>query len=147
MKQHFPSFSELDLFFRDPIFGTTQQSFPPYNIAQSKDGNTVKITIAVAGFKKEDVSIDIVENKLTVAGALGTAEDTSDWDIQHKGIAGRSFKLQWHKNPNFEVKGAQLKDGLLTIVLEKVAGFAQKVPISDELEMLVANQTQQLLTE
>ena len=68
--------------------------------------------MALAGFKKEDVIVEVNDNTLTVSGKSADKEDDS---FVHKGIARRAFKRQWTLAEHLEVKDAQLKDEVLTV--------------------------------
>ncbi len=135
-----PSFSDLEMLFRGPFFEpSTIPAYPPYNIYHSTDGTSVKLAVAAAGFSQSDLGIEVVNNKLIITGTK--PEQTSDgWEPAHKGIAERNFTLKLHKNPDFEVDSASFEDGMLIVILKKVAGFAQKIAINSP------NQPQ-LLTE
>ena len=86
-------------------------NYPPYNIKKvGKD--KYQLDMALAGFKKEDVIVEVNDNTLTVSGKTADKEDDS---FVHKGIARRAFKRQWTLAEHLEVKDAQLKDGVLTV--------------------------------
>ena len=68
--------------------------------------------MALAGFKKEDVIVEVNDNTLTVSGKAVDKEDDS---FVHKGIARRAFKRQWTLAEHLEVGDAKLKDGVLTV--------------------------------
>jgi molecular chaperone IbpA len=86
-------------------------NYPPYNIKKvGKD--KYQLDMALAGFKKEDVIVEVNDNTLTVSGKAADKEDDS---FVHKGIARRAFKRQWTLAEHLEVKDAQLKDGVLTV--------------------------------
>jgi molecular chaperone IbpA len=86
-------------------------NYPPYNIKKvGKD--KYQLDMALAGFKKEDVIVEVNDNTLTVSGKSADKEDDS---FVHKGIARRAFKRQWTLAEHLEVKDAQLKDGVLTV--------------------------------
>ena len=86
-------------------------NYPPYNIKKvGKD--KYQLDMALAGFKKEDVIVEVNDNTLTVSGKAVDKEDDS---FVHKGIARRAFKRQWTLAEHLEVKDAQLKDGVLTV--------------------------------
>ena len=86
-------------------------NYPPYNIKKvGKD--KYQLDMALAGFSKDDVKVEVKENTLTVSASSSDKEDDS---FVHKGIAKRAFKRQWTLAEHLEVKDAQLKDGVLTV--------------------------------
>ena len=86
-------------------------NYPPYNIKKvGKD--KYQLDMALAGFSKDDVKVEIKENILTVSASSSDKEDDS---FVHKGIAKRAFKRQWTLAEHLEVGDAKLKDGVLTV--------------------------------
>ncbi|HEX2255127.1 MAG TPA: Hsp20 family protein [Afifellaceae bacterium] len=75
----------------------------------------IVITIAVAGFREEDLEITLEENELTIRGRQG--EDGREREFLHRGIAARQFQRSFVLANGMKVAGAELKDGLLTITL------------------------------
>ena len=116
----FPQFNRWAIGF-DPMFDTFRNvastakvsGYPPYNIYKKEDQWILEL--AVAGFGKEDITISVQELQLTVEGQL----EPSDEEPIHKGIATRDFKQNFALAEYVVVKGAELKDGLLRITLEK----------------------------
>ena len=92
-----------------------EQPFPPYNIERLSE-NDYRVSIAVAGFAAGDLKIDLKEQVLSVRGEKA-AEELKDRQILHRGIAGRAFERRFQLADHVEVKGADLKDGLLHIDL------------------------------
>ena len=90
--------------------------YPPYNITKIDD-TRYAIDLAVAGFCEKDIDIEYAENKLTVKGSLTSPEDI---EYVHRGIANRDFTRTFALNEDVEVKGAELRNGLLTIELERI---------------------------
>ena len=99
------------------ISNESQSGYPPYNIF--KDGLKFKIEIALAGIDKKDVDIELCDGVLTIKHD-GPKEDNSAEEALHKGIAKRAFKLKFTLAENLEVLGAAIKNGLLTVNLERV---------------------------
>jgi molecular chaperone IbpA len=89
--------------------------YPPYNIERLAD-NEYRITMAVAGFGEEDLKIEVKENALTVRGEK-KVEDGKEGQFLHRGIAARAFERRFQLADFVEVKGADLKNGLLNIDL------------------------------
>ena len=89
-------------------------AYPPYNIERLGD-NEYRITMAVAGFGEDELKIDVKEQSLTVRGEKKA--DAKQRQFLHRGIAGRSFERRFQLADHVEVKGADLKDGLLHVDL------------------------------
>ena len=89
-------------------------AYPPYNIERLGE-NEYRITMAVAGFGEDELKVDVKEQTLNVSGAK-KAEDR-DRQFLHRGIAARSFERRFQLADHVEVKGADLKEGLLHIEL------------------------------
>ena len=92
-------------------------AYPPYNIERLSE-NTYRITMAVAGFSREDVTIEVKESTLSVRGEK-KAEPDSERQFLHRGIAGRGFERRFQIADHVEVVGADLKDGMLQIELKR----------------------------
>ena len=87
-------------------------AYPPYNIERLGE-TEYRITMAVAGFSESELKIDVKEQNLTVRGEK-TPEDKGR-QFLHRGIAARAFERRFQLADHVEVKGADLKDGLLHI--------------------------------
>ena len=92
-------------------------AYPPYNIERLSE-STYRITMAVAGFSREDVTIEVKESTLSVRGEK-KAEPDSERQFLHRGIAGRGFERRFQIADHVEVVGADLKDGMLQIELKR----------------------------
>jgi molecular chaperone IbpA len=90
-------------------------TFPPYNI--SKEENKTYIELALAGYTKDDVSVVIEEGTLTVSGKKGVQDSENNLVT---GIANRKFSRKFTLGEFIEVNTAEMKDGMLTIVLEEM---------------------------
>ena len=96
-------------------------NYPPYNIV--KTGSlTYNIEVALAGYGKKDISVDFEDNMLKIQSVKSKEEkEVEDNDgVLHQGIAKRSFTKSFTIADDVEVKGAELKDGLLKVSLEKI---------------------------
>ncbi|HWJ73026.1 molecular chaperone IbpA [Kaistia hirudinis] len=98
--------------------------YPPYNIERTGE-NAYRITMAVAGFGENDLSIEARENTLTVKGEK-TAEEGKNGEVLYRGIAGRSFERRFQLADHVEVKGASLENGLLHVDLVREIPEAAK---------------------
>ena len=94
------------------IEGGQSNSFPPYNIKKLDDEN-YEITLALAGFKKSELSVVVEDGNLVVKGEQEKSED----EFLHKGIAERNFTRTWALADEVKVTGSKLEDGVLTISL------------------------------
>jgi len=90
--------------------------YPPYNIERLGE-NEYRITMAVAGFAPGDLKVEVKENTLSVRGEKKAGESESDRQYLHRGIAARSFERRFQLADHVEVKGADVKDGLLNVDL------------------------------
>ena len=111
----------------------TTSSFPPHNIIKVCD-NYYVVELAVAGFSKDEISINIVGGILEIKGV----KNNQDKDVQylHKGIGARSFTKTIRLAETIEVRGAQFQDGILSIGLENVIPEHKKprsIEIKDDL--------------
>jgi len=123
----FGQFSPFSVGF-DEMFNTLQRAsipqsnYPPYNIL--KKGDTYYIEIAMAGFNKSDINIEIEDNTLTVSACYRDRED--DIEFVHKGISEREFYKSFALAEYVEVKKASVADGILLIELSKNIPDEQK---------------------
>jgi molecular chaperone IbpA len=105
--------------------GTLNASnYPPYNII--KESETIwKIEVAVAGFDESELDVEIINNELVVTGAVNK-ENKIEAQYLHQGIAGRDFERTFALAENVEVKGASVKNGILTVTLEHIVPESAK---------------------
>jgi len=104
----------MDDYF-DRVFGVEAQSYPPYNLVQVNEDES-QLEMALAGFSKSDVNVEVKEDTLTVS-ASKEGKDEED-SFLHRGIAKRSFTRKWTLAEHLEVKDAELKDGILLIKMK-----------------------------
>ena len=104
----------FDLLDSVPGFDAGPAAYPPYNIERLGE-NEYRITMAVAGFSEDELKVDVKEQMLNVRGEK-KAEET-ERQFLHRGIAARAFERRFQLADHVEVKGADLKDGLLHIDL------------------------------
>lgn len=109
------------------------QGYPPYNISKSlEDDEVYVITLAVAGFKKKEIDIELKEGNLLIHGNVEKKEETGIQYL-HKGIAERDFFRSFKLAEYVEVKSAKLEDGLLKVELFRNVPDAlkpQKIKVS-----------------
>ena len=94
-----------------------KDTYPPHNVVKY-DNNKYDIELAVAGFSKKDISIELKEHILTIQGERGPRRDQDLY--VHKGISSRKFERQYRLSEYAEVTGADLMDGILTGSIEVV---------------------------
>lgn len=108
--------------------------YPPFNIERlaqtSERGEVLRITLAVAGFRREDLDVTVEENQLVIRGRQG--EDGPARTYLHRGIAARQFQKSFLLADGIEVLGADLRDGLLSVDLARPAAarIVRKVKIN-----------------
>lgn len=100
----------------------TQENYPPFDLIQLGE-NDYRIDLAVAGFKCDEIDITAQQNVLVVAGRKG---DGDDQNFIHRGIATRSFERRFALADHIQVRTADLKDGLLSVVLVREIPEAMK---------------------
>jgi molecular chaperone IbpA len=116
----------------DQLADPQQNSYPPYNIERLNE-NDYRISIAVAGFTDQDLSIESKENSLIVRGEKKVEESTDKPEYLYQGIAARAFERRFQLADHVLVNGARLENGLLHIELHREIPEAKKpraVPIT-----------------
>jgi len=119
-------------FFNDPTFTNNATGYPPFNISKGKETDLYEITLAVAGFKKADIDIEIEDGVLKISGTSAVL-DSEDTEYLHKGIAERNFVRTFKLAEFVEVAEAKLEDGILRVSLFRNVPDAmkpQKIKIS-----------------
>lgn len=110
----------------------SQSNYPPYNIVKVEK-NKYDIEVALAGFSKDDVSVEVEDGKLIIASVKTDDDKESKDGVIHKGISKRQFKKVWTLADDVEVTGAELKDGMLRVSMEKIVPDHKK-PKSIEIK-------------
>ena len=94
-------------------------NYPPYNIVKHDDDN-YSLELAIAGFKKEDISIEVDQQQLIIKSKLKDAdEDIVELEYLHKGISARHFERSFTLAEHVIVKDAKMTDGILKVILER----------------------------
>ena len=112
-------FDHFGSMFEDDMFDISVPNYPPYNIVKVKD-NHYNIEVALAGYNKKDIDVLYEDNMLTIKTADKKEDEKQEGENLYKGIAKRMFKKSFTIADDVEVKGAELKDGLLKVSLEKI---------------------------
>jgi molecular chaperone IbpA len=100
-----------------------EDHYPPCNIVRTGE-NTYRISLAVAGFKPDRISVTVNQNMLTITGRVDEKQNAGEY--LYRGIAGRPFERSFNLADYVEVKGASFEDGLLQIELEREVPEAMK---------------------
>jgi molecular chaperone IbpA len=103
-------------------------SYPPYDIVSCEDGETNLLNVAVAGFKKKEISITVQGSVLTIKGKK---DKTLNGEIIYQGIATRDFELELAIAEYWEVTNARLEDGMLTVQFNKNLPEEKKPKVID----------------
>jgi molecular chaperone IbpA len=100
-------------------------SYPPYNIERTGE-NAYRITVAVAGFADDELSIEAKASTLTIRGEKQVKSDEKSGELLYQGIAARAFERVFQLADHVEVKGAALENGLLHVDLVREVPEAMK---------------------
>ena len=95
----------------------SSSSYPPYNISKVDDNNYI-IEMALAGFNRDDIEIELADSELTVRSKK-RENSSKDVNLIHQGISHRSFNRKFTLSEEILVKNAEMKDGMLIIKLQK----------------------------
>ena len=129
--RHSVGFDRFDELFDAALRSDQSNGFPPYDIIREGDG-TYRVIMAVAGFSRDELDIVVQENVLRITGKPVSARDESRTWL-HRGIARRAFDRTFRLADHVEVEAAELQDGLLVVVLNRVVPESKKprqVPIA-----------------
>ena len=118
-------FDRLFDMLENSSFGNGGENYPPFDLIKLGD-NDYRIELAVAGFKPEEIDITSQQNQLIVSGRKSEENEQQGNDYIYRGIANRSFERRFALADHIQVKGADLKDGLLAIELVREIPEAMK---------------------
>jgi len=125
--------------FKDPFFigfnremerlinvqlASRQVSYPPYDLAKLDDDN-YKLSLAVAGFSKDDIEVSVDNSTLIIKGD-NSIEDEEKSEVLHKGIAARKFTRTFALGEYMEVVDAKMEDGMLIVNIERIVPEEKK---------------------
>ena len=117
-------------------------TYPPYNIEKTGE-NTYRLTMAVAGFRPEELDLVVKENTLVISGKVSS--DGQKGEVLYRGIAGRAFERRFVLADHMVVDGADLQNGLLHVGLKRVVPEALKprrIAIGSGSPTAIANDAQ-----
>jgi molecular chaperone IbpA len=115
-------FDHFERMVDNDLFNIPSVNYPPYNIVKTGT-NTYDVELALAGFSRNDIDVEFAEGILTIKSKdwEDKPESVEDADVViHKGISKRFFSKAFTIADDVEVKGAELKDGLLKVSLERI---------------------------
>ena len=118
-------FDRLFDMLENSSMGGTGENYPPFDLIKLGD-NDYRIELAVAGFKPNEIDITAQQNVLIVSGRKNEESDEKGSDYIYRGIANRSFERRFALADHIQVRGADLKDGLLAIELVREIPEAMK---------------------
>lgn len=120
--------------FKDPFFigfnremerlsnvqlASRQVTYPPYDLVKIDD-DSFKLSLAVAGFSKEDISVTVDNSTLIIKGDNSVESEEEKSEVLHKGIAARKFTRTFALGEYMEITGAEMKDGMLHVDIERI---------------------------
>lgn len=108
-------------------------NYPPHNIIKTDDTH-YRIEIAIAGFNKQEVTVEVEQDTLTVKGE----SMQTDWETSaylHRGLSKRNFIRSWQLAEHMIVNSAEIQDGILTINLEYIIPEEKKARVIDIVEI------------
>ena len=121
----FDHFEKIMFDDNDEFFRTPTSTFPFYNIVKT-GSTTYNIEVALAGYTKKDIKVDYADNLLTIKSVKEVKDSKESNGVIHRGIAKRYFSKAFTIADDVEIKGAELKDGLLKVSLNKILPDAKK---------------------
>ena len=105
----------FDQYFNNPRLQNS--NYPPHNIVKYSD-SAYAIEVAVAGFTKDEITVEVDQAQLVVRGIQTTVDLGKEY--LHRGLASRDFEQSWTLAEYMEVKGAEVKDGMLIVQIERM---------------------------
>jgi molecular chaperone IbpA len=118
-------FDRLFDMLENSSMGQAQENYPPFDLIKTGD-NDYRIELAVAGFRPDEIDITAQQNVLVVSGRKAEESEQEGSDYVYRGIANRSFERRFALADHIEVKGADMKDGMLSIELVREIPEAMK---------------------
>lgn len=119
-------FDHFERMFDEDMFTIPTVNYPPYNIVKTGQ-YTYDVELALAGFSKDDIEVSYENNILSVKSKKSEKSENSDTDgVLHRGISKRYFSKAFTIADDVEIQGAELKDGLLKISLERIIPESKK---------------------
>lgn len=102
------------------IYGNSTMNYPPYNILQDEDGLNVELQLAVAGWNRNDLEVEVVKDVLHIRGTKSKDVEETEENYVHRGISQKNFTRSFTLGANLEVDKVKYEDGILRIFMEKI---------------------------
>lgn len=118
-------FDELFNNFEQRFANQISNNYPPYNVVKHNE-NSYEIQVAVTGFDKDEITVEVDQNQLIVKGQKAKEENDEAVNYLHKGLATRQFTRSWTLAEHMEVGEGSIKNGVLTVSLKRVIPEALK---------------------
>ena len=118
-------FDRLFDMLENSSFGQSQENYPPFDLVKTGE-NEYRIELAVAGFRPDEIDVTAQQNVLIVSGRKNEEAEEKGGDFIYRGIANRSFERRFALADHIQVRGADLKDGLLQVELVREIPEAMK---------------------
>jgi molecular chaperone IbpA len=115
----------FDRIFANRLNAPQASNYPPHNVVKL-DETHYCIEVAVAGFKKEEISVHVDQDQLIIRGASQNPSVSATREYLHRGLAARDFVIELGISEHIQVVGAEVKDGLLNVDLEYIIPEALK---------------------
>jgi len=109
-------------------------NYPPFNISRTGE-NFYEIALAVTGFEKSEISVQVEANDLTIRGESKSSNDDSEKEYLHRGLALRNFERTFTLAEHMKVKKAEIKNGILLIQIEREIPEELKPRVIDIVEI------------
>ena len=134
-------FDRVSDLFETALRNDSSGGYPPYNV-EKRGEDSYRIVVATAGFQQDDLDLQVEKGVLTVSGSKRESTSEEGVTFLHQGIAQRAFKLSFRLDDHIEIKGANLKNGLLSIDLQRVVpeeAKAKRIPINGDQQAALNN--------
>jgi molecular chaperone IbpA len=127
-------FDQLFDSFESRFANQLTTNYPPHNVVKT-DEDTYVIEMAVAGFKKNEIAVEVEQDMLTIRGETTSPAESAQRMYLHRGLSSRDFERTFSLAEHMIVKGAEIKDGILTITIERIIPEDKKPRLIDIVEV------------
>lgn len=111
--------------FEQRFAGQIQTNYPPHNVLKTGE-NTYEIQIAVSGFEKNEIAVEVAQNTLVVTGQRLRTDDAETVYL-HRGLATRDFVRTFPLADHMEVRDGAIKNGILSVYIDRIVPESAKV--------------------
>jgi molecular chaperone IbpA len=105
--------------FENRWANSVQTNYPPHNVVKTGD-NTYEIQLAVSGFDKDEITVEVDQDRLLIRGESLTTTEPTTRVYLHRGLATRDFQKVFPLAEHVEVRSSSIKNGILTVYLERI---------------------------